>query len=156
MNKNFLFSICLLVGAFSMKGQYKNAVNLDLVSFRSISLDYERFLYSENKHHFSMRGGLGHFGMGIGTSFFIESNYGFGKHHRIETGIGAAYAFGTLFDKPAQYVLASFRLNYAYFAKNNPMIYRIGWMPTFERSEVYPEGGKTHWEYITIGIGYRF
>ena len=156
MNKNFLFSICLLVGAFSVKGQYKNVINFDLTSFRSISLDYERFLYSKDYHHFSMRGGIGFFAMGIGPSTFIEANYGFGKNHRIETGIGAAYAFGTLFDEPAQFGLLSFRVNYAYFAKNNPMIYRIGWMPTFERSDVYPGGRKTYWDYITIGVGYRF
>ncbi len=165
MNKNLLFSICLLVGAFSMKGQYKQAVGFNFTE-PGLSLDYERFFYSNNNHHLSLRGGLG-YSIAIGDLIFgTDFIYGFGKHHRFEVSYYLGFVPNNIihgFDDsytPPSWLTTGVRLNYAYHAKNNPMIYRIGVMPGAVFGFSKQSGNSSFLinglNLLNFGVGYRF
>ncbi len=165
MNKNFLFSICLLVRAFSMKGQYKQAVGAN-ATYPGIGLDYEKFIYSKNNHHFSWRGLAGYSLNYADLMFGSDLQYGFGKHHRFEAALHLNFLPNRVINpsnetyKPPRILTTGVRLNYAYYAKNNPMIYRIGIMPAavFGFSKQFGNDNFfiNDFEMINIGIGYRF
>lgn len=155
---SFVFAMALL---FTANGQYKNAVSIDLISFGAPSLEYERFVYSENNHHFSVKGVMGYSIPWSGLVTGFEAVYGFGNHHRVEVGLGGAFLhtrFGDVDDY--REIIGALRINYAYYSKSNPMIYRIGWMPQLSHrlSNDFSSDLKTfyHLNTITIGIGYRF
>jgi hypothetical protein len=162
MNKNFLFSICLLVGAFSMKGQYKNAVSFDPASFDfNLGLEYERFVFSRNSHHISLRAFAGFPSLGeLSFTPGVEVLYGYGNNHRIEIGSGFSPNLKrttTIQGDNFYSALINFRLGYAYFAKNNPMFYRVGFMPNNFVGYSPDLRSQFSWRFgFSMGIGYRF
>jgi hypothetical protein len=162
MNKNFLFSICLLVGAFSVKGQYKNAVSFDPASFDwNVGLEYERFVFSKNNHHISLRAFAGFREIRIDVfSPGIEVLYGYGNNHRIEIGSSFSPILNRVVSIEGDNLysaLISFRAGYAYFAKNNPMLYRVGLMPNNHVTYSPDLGSQYNWRFgLSIGVGYRF
>lgn len=147
-----------------MKGQYKNAVSIDPASFdASIGLEYERFVFSKNNHHISLRAFAGFQDFYFRFGAFrpgIEALYGYGNNHRIELGLGFSptlMRFETTDGSNAYLGISTFRVGYAYFAKNNPMFYRVGLMPTARSLHITNDGTNTHWFLLSsIGIGYRF
>jgi hypothetical protein len=165
MNKNFLFSICLLVGAFSVKGQYKQSIGFNGM-YPGLSLDYERFVYAKNNHHLSWRGTVGFSVKYNDIMFGTDFIYGFGKHHRFEASYHLGFLPNRIINqgddlyKPPIILLTGIRLNYAYHAKNNPMIYRIGIMPAaiFNFSKRFGNDNRLlqNSDLIYLGIGYRF
>jgi hypothetical protein len=138
-------------------------MSLDFVSWSgTIGIEYENFLYSRNLHNVSARGA---FGYGIGSNDFglgLEMTYGFGNIHRVEFGLGGYHLIANYsqnfidVEENVRLVNLFFRTGYAYFAKENPMYYRVGFMPTF--SVAYGRGVSNSW-YINgfyLGVGYRF
>ncbi len=154
---SLVFALALL---FSANGQYKNAVSIDPFSYSTINLEYERFVFSKDIHHFSLKG-LAGYGIAMdGWMTGVEAVYGLGNNHRVEVGFGGTFIYSNRSDAVYNYFIGGFRLNYAYYSKSNPLVYRIGWMPLMnhELTKNAPSEFKTNydWNTITIGIGYRF
>ena len=148
-----------------MKGQYKQAVGAN-ATYPGFSLDYEQFIYSKNNQHLSWRGAVGFTFMWDDLMFGADFIYGFGKHHRFEASYHLGFIPNRLINRadelynPPTFLLTGIRLNYAYHAKNNPMIYRIGIMPAafFQFSKQFGNDSRLlqNFDLINVGIGYRF
>ena len=159
MKKITLLTALFAIGILSAKAQYKNSVGIDLSSYHITSINYERFLYSENNHHFSVRGVFGYgeaiknYGLGG------ELSYGYGQNHRLEVGLGSVVLlkkYDYEEDGTSVGLRAALRIGYAYYAKDNPMIYRIAWVP-FSYMAIGDVNFR-HYEWIglSLGVGYRF
>ncbi|MCC5916337.1 MAG: hypothetical protein JJU02_03320 [Cryomorphaceae bacterium] len=162
MTKNLFFSIIVLIASITAKAQYKNAVSVDPFSYwGTVGLEYERFVFSENNHHISVRGIFGYTipvgKLGLGA----EVLYGFGRNHRFELGLGGNHLLGKFpggsseNEKSYYANMFSLRVGYAYFAKENPMFYRVGFMP-FNINYYGGYKDNTNLLGLTIGVGYRF
>ena len=160
--KRFFFSfVFALTLVFSVNGQYKQSVNADLGSFYfGANLQYERFLYSENKHNISAKGTFGYSLEWSNLQLGAEVVYGFGNRNRVEAGLGVGQHLSRILIDPvtdlhANLALFTFSLGYAYHAKNNPMIYRVGLAPTI--INYYGDFNNSSYEMsIYISVGYRF